>query len=153
MLNLQWVIKRPQLEKRSAWISIYLLINSESAFINFSPGPQPGLRQPPMNFKCAWFSTDQHYNLALCFVENFIKRTWMYLGMCQGMEAIAFAKVQILKNEAHAGSGVKSPLCWLRSHTWNKTCPWGQHWLTACAHTAVTGLLESFLPLYQTIHN
>lgn len=35
MLNLQWVIKRPQLEKRSAWISIYLLINSECAFVNF----------------------------------------------------------------------------------------------------------------------
>ena len=35
MLNPQWVIKRPQLEKRSAWISIYLLINSECAFVNF----------------------------------------------------------------------------------------------------------------------
>lgn len=151
MLNPQWVIKRPQLEKRSAWISIYLLINSECAFVNFIvPGPQPGLGSLYEIQMC--LIQHQHSNLALCFVENFIQQTWTHAGVANLQRWLDLWTDRFLKNYTHSSRGERpSALSSLITHIKTRHAS-GRHLSPACM-PGCGSLLEKIPTFYQNIHN
>lgn len=153
MLNPQWVIKRPQLEKRSAWISIYLLINSECAFINFLV----------QGSSLVWGSLLWNSNVlssAPTFQPGTVLCGKLYsVNMDTRRHAALYRDGWICEQTdseelgAQSSRGKRPSVLFLWSHTLNKTCACRQHLPPACGRLAVAGLLGRFLPFYQNLHN
>lgn len=117
MLNLQWVIKRPQLEKRSAWISIYLLINSKCAFVNFIVH-SPSLIGDSLLWNSNGLHSAQtwHSVLALCFVENFMKQAWTHASMEYAAEILFCEGTESEEMDTHSCNEKRPSMVILWSH-------------------------------------
>ena len=144
MLNPQWVIKRPQLEKRSVWISIYLLINSECAFVNF-------IVQGPSLVWSSLLWNSNVFHSAPTFQPGTVLCGKLYsehMDLCRHVATYRDGWIceQTDSEKLHTQLQRGEAPCALWSHTENKTCH-GQHLSPACVCLAVASLLERFLSL------
>lgn len=150
MLNLQWVIKRPQLEKRSAWISIYLLINSECAFVNFIV-QGPGLVWDSRLWNSNALDSAQTHSPPwhrACRKTSPHKRGHMQAGgkTDRQLEARRYR----LWGTRHAQSPQqRGPPCWLSDHT-PETRRVSVDSIATCL---CAGPLERFPPFHQNLHS
>jgi len=151
MLNPQWVIKRPQLEKRSAWISIYLLINSECAFVNFIvQGPSLVWSSLLWNSNVSFSTNIPTWHCAL-WKTLFSKHGPMQA--CGNLQWWLDLWTDRFWKTTHTAPEERRPLRCLSDHTHKTRRASGQHLSPAGVCLAVASLLERVLSFYQNLHN
>ena len=150
MLNPQWVIKRPQLEKRSVWISIYLLINSECAFVNFR------VQGPSLVWSSLLWNSNVFHS-APTFQPDTVLCGKLYsehMDLCRHVATYRDGWIceQTDSEKLHTQLQRGEALCALWSHTENKTCP--RTPLVTCLCMPGCGKPAGKIPVFnQNLHN